>query len=207
MSMALAACSDSEQPADEATNATSLVAPVEERSISAGESVAEGQLLFAIEPDQYEAAAAEAKAAYDKANQYLGRLKSVARGGVSAVETAQNDVQTAKPRLAQARAQQHSADLQLGYTEIHAPISGRISEAQIDTGNLIGPDSGVLVTIVQLDPIYIDFTVSERETTRFIQSRRDTDQDHGSRVRHRLAHAGFLSDISLGGSGVSRTDL
>lgn len=157
---------------------------LQKRAFEAGTEVDAGDLLYVIEPDQYAADAAaakatvaEAKAAYNKANQYLKRLKSVARGGVSAsdMETAQNDVQTAQARLAQARAKQRSADLRLGYTEIRAPIAGRISDSEVDTGNLIGPDSGVLATIVQMDPIHVDFKVSERESTRFLQARREAD--------------------------------
>lgn len=246
--LALAACSD-ENPSSDIAGAQPpavLVAPVVERSVSAGESIVArtravhrvalrarvsgplekrtfeagaqvepGQLLFVIESDQYEtdaaaasAAAAEAKAAYDKSNQYLARLQSVARGGVSAtdLETARNDVQASEARLAQARARQDSADLQLGYTKIHAPIAGRIGEAQVDTGNLIGPDSGVLVTIVQLDPIYVDFTVSEREITRFVQGRRAANDERADiddyRLRLRLSdgslyeHAGRLDYVA-----------
>lgn len=159
---------------------------LQKRAFEAGTRVDEDQLLFAIEPDQYAADAAAAKAtvaetqaAYNKANQYLKRLKSVAQGGVSAsdLEKAQTEAQAARARLAQARAKQQSAELQLGYTKIHAPIAGRISEAQVDTGNLIGPDSGVLATIVQLDPIYVEFTISEREATRSLHQRRESDQD------------------------------
>lgn len=158
---------------------------LEKRLFNAGEQVEKGQLLFVIESEQYQAnvaaavaETAEAQAIYQRAQQYLTRLQSVVRGGVSAtdLDTARNDVQTAKARLAQARARQDSANLQLAYTEIYAPITGRISEAKIDTGNLIGPDSGVLVTITQLDPIYVDFTISERESTRFMRNRRELNQ-------------------------------
>lgn len=178
--------------------------PLVTRNFEAGAQVEKGQLLFAIEPDQYEADAAaaaatvaEAEASRDKASQYLRRLQSVARGGVAAsdLETARNDVQTAEARLAQARARQQAADLQLSYTRIHAPISGRISEAEVDTGNLIGPDSGVLVTIVQLDPIHVDFTVSERETTRFIQQHREADDAQAGIDDYQLRLR--LSDDSL----------
>lgn len=177
---------------------------LEQRAFEAGEQVEQGQLLFVIESNQYKAdaaaaaaAVAEARAVYDKANQYLKRLQSVVRGGVSAtdLETARNDVQTAEARLAQARARQDSANLQLDYTEIYAPIAGRISETQVDTGNLIGPDSGELVTIVQLDPIYVDFTVSEREITQFLQNRRKTNPDRAEIDDYRLRLR--LSDGSM----------
>lgn len=174
---------------------------LEARAFKAGDRVDEDQLLFAIEPDQYQAdvsaakaAVAEAKAAHDKANQYLKRLKSVARGGVSAsdLEKAETEAAAAKARLSQARAKQQSAQLKLGYTQIHAPIAGRISRTQVDTGNLIGPDSGVLATIVQLDPIYVEFTVSERETTRFLlnQNKDENEQPALNDYRLRLRLSG-----------------
>lgn len=177
---------------------------LEKRLFEAGEQVEQGQLLFVIEADQYQAnvaaAAAEtaaAQAAYDRANQYLKRLQSVVRGGVSAtdLDTARNDVQTARAQLAQARAQEDLANLQLGYTEIYAPITGRISEANIDTGNLVGPETEVLVTITQLNPIYVDFTISERESTRFMRNRREINQGQAE-VNDYLLHL-RLSDGSL----------
>ena len=69
---------------------------------------------------------------------------------------AQASIQEAQAALEQAR-------IDLGYTEIHAPIAGRIGRADFSVGNLVGPDSGVLATIVSQDPIYVTFPVSQRQ--------------------------------------------
>ena len=65
--------------------------------------------------------------------------------------------------IQEAQAELQQAQINLGYTEIHAPIAGRISRADFSVGNLVGPDSGVLATIVSQDPIYVTFPVSQRE--------------------------------------------
>lgn len=159
---------------------------LQKRDFKEGALVDKNQLLFQIEPDQYQAdqavskaAVAQARAGYEQARKYRDRLKSVARGGVSAADQdeAQNKLLAAKAKLDQARAQQQLSDLNLSYTQIHAPISGRISAASVDAGNLIGPQSGVLATIVQMDPIYVNFTVSERNATDFLQRRFKAGED------------------------------
>jgi membrane fusion protein (multidrug efflux system) len=59
------------------------------------------------------------------------------------------------------------AEITFGYTEIRAPITGRIGRARIKVGNLVGPESGVLATVVQQDPMYVRFAVAERELLAF----------------------------------------
>jgi membrane fusion protein (multidrug efflux system) len=73
-----------------------------------------------------------------------------------------------RPRrgLAQ-KAALEKAELNLSYTDIKAPISGRIGRANISVGNFVGPNSGVLATIVSQDPIYVTFPVTQREVLTF----------------------------------------
>jgi membrane fusion protein (multidrug efflux system) len=59
------------------------------------------------------------------------------------------------------------AKLQLGYTDITAPLAGRISRAAVSVGNYVGPSTGVLATIVRQDPIYVTFPVTQREVLEF----------------------------------------
>lgn len=153
---------------------------LEKRDFVEGTEVTQGQLLFEIDPVQYNAnsavtaaAVANAEAAYEKARKYRNRLRSVKSGGVSAntMEQAVNDLLQTTAQLEQARAQLQLSDIDVGYTRIKAPISGRIGTASADVGNLVGPNSGVLATIVQLDPVHVTFGVSERVSTEFMLAR------------------------------------
>jgi len=69
--------------------------------------------------------------------------------------------------VAQAEAALRQAEITYGYTEIRAPIAGRIGRARVKVGNLVGPESGVLATVVQQDPMYVRFSVAERELLAF----------------------------------------
>ena len=59
-----------------------------------------------------------------------------------------------------------TAQINLGYTDIVAPIAGKIGRTALTKGNVVGPDSGVLTTIVSQDPMYVTFPVSQREFLR-----------------------------------------
>lgn len=153
---------------------------LEKRDFVEGADVTTGEVLFEIEPKQYEAnhavtaaAVANAEAAYQKALQFRDRLRSVTAGGVSATakDEAENNFLQAAAMREQAKAQHQLSELQLSYANIKAPISGRIGTASVDVGNLVGPDTGVLATIVQLDPVRVTFGVSERISTDFMQAR------------------------------------
>lgn len=77
----------------------------------------------------------------------------------------------ARAKLEAARARLEAARIDLDYTRITAPIGGRIGRAAATEGNLVGPDSGVLATIVRLDPIYVTFSASERDVMTARQER------------------------------------
>jgi len=140
-----------------------------------GGLVRAGQTLFVIEQDAYRnqvaadrAKAAQAQAALAQAEQYLARLKSAGAGSVSAADMEQAiSVQLqAKAAVAQAQANLAQAELNLGYATVKAPIDGRIGRAAYTVGNLVGPESGALARIVQVDPIRVVYSISETELPR-----------------------------------------
>jgi len=137
-----------------------------------GGKVKAGDLLYLIEQAPYkakvnEAAAkvADADASLTETRQYLRRLQSVRSGGVSAtdIEAAVSAELKAKALLQQAQASLEQAELDLGYTIIKAPISGRIGRTTYTKGNLVGPASEALARIVQIDPIRVVYSVSEND--------------------------------------------
>ena len=96
---------------------------------------------------------------------------STAAGSSSATRTFRNrrsisappTTATAKADVLEAQAALEQAKINLDYTEIHSPIDGRIGLANFTVGNLVGPSSGTLATIVSHDPIYVIFQASERD--------------------------------------------
>ncbi len=145
---------------------------LEQVKFKEGADVKAGETLFIIEQDAYrsqvkadQARVAEAKAALSKAEQYRKRLESVQKGGISKteIETARADEAQAQAALEVANATLALSKLNLDYTVIKAPISGRIGITHYTKGNLVGPTSGTLARIVQMDPVRVQYAVSERE--------------------------------------------
>jgi len=140
-----------------------------------GQMVKEGDPLFSIEErpfqialDSAHAQLAEANAQLSLANRNLKRYEKMREGNI--VGEADYDdrveaVSAAKAAVAVAQAQVREAELDLGYTDIRSPVTGRISRHEVSVGNLItGGYSGdvtLLTTIVSVDPIYFDFDMSE----------------------------------------------
>lgn len=160
----------------EAIQAVDLRARVEgyitKVAFTEGGEVKEGSLLIQLERAPYQSRVNEAKAqvalaqaALDKALRYIKRLKAVRAGGVAAtdMDNALSAEETARAQLQQAKANLQQADLNLGYTTITAPISGTMGRAVYTLGNLVGPSSGALARLVQLDPIRVIYSVSENE--------------------------------------------
>lgn len=82
---------------------------------------------------------------------------------------------SARAQVLQAQAALTQAEINLGYTDIRAPIDGRIGLTAYTEGNLVNAASGVLATIVSQDPIYVQFPVSQRQLEEIRESRRQED--------------------------------
>ncbi len=145
-----------------------------------GEAVNEGDLLFVIDPKPYEASLMEARAALASRiaeknlaeKVYTRRHAALSDKAVSelAVEEAQAQLNLAKASVDAAQAQVDRALLDLSYTRVTAPISGRISRRMVDVGNLISSGQNpTLATLISDDPIYVYFTLSEGELLKFTE--------------------------------------
>jgi membrane fusion protein (multidrug efflux system) len=165
-----------------------------------GDEVKEGQTVFTIEKepfqnavDQRKAQLAAARAALANADQQLQRTTELARRGNTPI--AQLDQRTAeqgqaKAVVMEAEANLRDAEIQLSYTEIKTPISGRIGRAAVSPGNLVGPDTGVLATVVQDNPMQVLFSVTQRE----MLEARDSEVTGKVRALVRLANGSLYSE-------------
>jgi membrane fusion protein (multidrug efflux system) len=147
---------------------------LERRTYQEGSRVKAGQLLFVIDPKPYaaqlqaaEADLARAQAQSAQATRNLERVKPLAGSkaisqrdydeAVSAAESGNAAVKQAQARLTEAR-------LNLGYTSVTAPVGGLASRALKSEGSLVTPgDNSLLTTVSQVDPLYVNFGVSEAE--------------------------------------------
>jgi len=147
---------------------------IKSRKFTEGSEVKRGQALYQIDGARYRAARNEAKAALDTAQTAAAALESRAERyralrGSKAVSAQQSDdviaaAAEAKARVEQARAALQTAALNLAYTKISAPISGRIGRSLVTVGALVTSNqSQALATIQELDPIYVDITQSSAE--------------------------------------------
>jgi membrane fusion protein, multidrug efflux system len=149
-----------------------VTAFIEQRLFIEGTEVHEGDLLYRLERGpfeaavaQQEAAVADASARLANANIQLSRVQSLLNtpaGQRSAVDDATATQRSQAAQLMSAQAQLRMAQINLAYTEIHAPISGKISRTAISVGNVVSPSSGPLASIVSQDPMYVQFPIAVR---------------------------------------------
>jgi RND family efflux transporter MFP subunit len=142
-----------------------------------GQFVKKGDVLFIIDPRPYEATLAaaraqlaQANAQVDLANRQLERSSELRKRDFEAAsiyDQRVSDLRVATAAVENAKAAIRSAELNVEFTRIVAPVSGRISNHQVSVGNLITGDAGAttapLTTIVSLDPIYFYFDMSEAD--------------------------------------------
>ncbi len=146
-----------------------------------GARVKQGDLLFVIDPKPYQAKLDEAKAAlaqrqaeFKHAEASVQRkelaLKSNAISEIEVIQ-ARADFDVAKASIQAAAATVQTSELNLSYTRVQAPISGRISRNMVDVGNLVGAsERTLLATIVNDDPVYAYFNVNERDLLLYQQN-------------------------------------
>ena len=188
-----------------------------------GQTVQRGQLLFTLDPRPAQAALAQARAQVAQAQSQLSLARAnltrseslLASQAVSQAEYDSNKaaVEAAEANLAAANAATRTAQLNLEYTRVTAPVSGRVSDRRVDPGNLVagGSSAGdVLTTIVSGGPIHFVFDGSEAVALKYM---REGGSNQGAPVRIRLqdeaqfSHTGRLdfSDNRIDtGSGVIR---
>ncbi|MEH6579246.1 MAG: efflux RND transporter periplasmic adaptor subunit [Amphritea sp.] len=161
----------------EAVDKVDLLARVsgflEQRSYQEGGFVKKGDLLFIIEKDAYEIAVAQAEAdvlgaqaTLKNARADLARKQEVRKKRLISqadLDSAEAQETSAYADLLQAQASLKKAELNLSYTEIHSPIDGQISRSNYSVGNLVGPDSSSLASVISTDPIYVTIAISEKE--------------------------------------------
>jgi RND family efflux transporter MFP subunit len=161
-----------------AINTVNLVARVagfvQEIKYSDGDFVKKGTPLFVIEPEPYKLKLDEAKGSQDSAEAALKQSEAEFKRQADLVSRqvstpanydkalAQRD--SDRGNLEQAQSNTAQATLNFGYTTVLAPFDGVVTARQVSIGELVGVSSPTtLATIVQLDPIYVNFTISERE--------------------------------------------
>ncbi|TCR64859.1 efflux RND transporter periplasmic adaptor subunit [Bosea sp. BK604] len=150
-----------------------------------GQDVKAGDVLYQIEKVQYQAQVdqaqanvASAKAAELNAQLTYNRSQDLVK--TQAVSQATLDSNRASLDMAHAQVLQNQAALtqakeNLGYTDVIAPIAGRIGLTAYTQGNLVGPNSGALATIVSQDPMYVLFQVSVRQLEEIREQRKQED--------------------------------
>ncbi|SMF58390.1 RND family efflux transporter, MFP subunit [Xaviernesmea oryzae] len=144
---------------------------IESIGFADGDLVQAGQLLFAIDPRPYRARLDEARASLasaaaqlELADRELRRAEQLAGNAVSRATLEQHQQQKKMADAARelAEATLNRAEIELGFTEVRAPFTGRISNRRLDIGALV-TDGTMLTTVVALDPIYFVFDMSEHD--------------------------------------------
>jgi membrane fusion protein (multidrug efflux system) len=164
------------------------------RKFADGDLVKEGQLLFVIEPEPYQAAVeqregqrAAAAATVVNAELQYKRADELARTkvGTEAVRDARlADLEQAKGALTETNAALRDARIKLSYTEVRSPIAGRVGRAAASPGNLVGPETGILTTVVAEQPMRVLFSVTQRE---LLEARRGGSSGGSLKAKIRLA--------------------
>jgi membrane fusion protein, multidrug efflux system len=159
-----------------AINRVALVARVtaylDQQNFVEGSEVKQGDLLYVLEQPPFQADLEAKKAAVQEAQaqvvnatlayQRAEQLLKTPAGQQAAVDSARATMLSDAAQVLAAQAQEKQSEINLGYTEIRAPIDGKIGRTAVTIGNVVSPSSGTLTTIVSQDPMYVVFPVPLR---------------------------------------------
>lgn len=191
-----------------------------------GDDVAAGQLLFVIDPRPYQAVVDRVKAEIEQAQSRLtlaeleqaraAQLVTTSAVAKATLDQRNAELQAARAALASSQAQLRQAELNVEFTHVTAPFAGRASARRVDVGNLVD-NATLLTTVVQLDPIYLSFDMSEsdflayqRESARGTLAstrNRETVVEAHLTDEHEWLHKGtmsFVDNIVEAGTGTIR---
>jgi multidrug efflux system membrane fusion protein len=176
----------------EAINSVNVTSMIDGQLLSAevsdGQDVTKGQLLFRIDPRPAEAALHQAEAALSKDRATLDQARSrvkryqpvAAKGFISAdqMEQYETDLEAAEASVKVDQANIAAAKINLGYTDIRAPIAGRLGRILVQPGNLVkANDVNPLVVLNQIEPIYVSFALPGREFGRVLAAQKKAPLD------------------------------
>lgn len=164
-----------------ATEKVDLIARVQgflkAKHFAEGSSVKKGDVLYEVETERYDALVAQSKAkvAADRAKQteaslQLKRLRALSKKRLASrqdLDAAVASEQAARAGVQESQAKLQDTELNLSYTKIIAPFSGQIGAAAVDVGNLVGPESGVLATIIDLSEMDVTINISDTQYLAF----------------------------------------
>lgn len=175
-----------------------------------GDLVKEGDILYKIEPDTFQAAVAqargallEAQAKYANATAQRARTEELVKTNTAAQATLDQNIAaegTAQGQVITASSNLKTAEINLGYTEIKAPITGEVGRSRLTKGNVVGPDSGPLTEMVSRNPMYVTFPVSQREFLKVQEEEERKKQQQALAVRIRFSDGstyGQVGDINF----------
>lgn len=158
---------------------------LEKIAFKEGDFIKQGAPLYVIEKGLFEAAVGQAEGALakDKAAKALTEVQlwraeemlAKQTGTQVARDQALAADQTAAGALLIDDANLKTAKINLGYTDISSPISGKIGKTNITIGNVVGPDTGPLTVVVSQDPMYVSFPVSQRDFLRVQETKHQID--------------------------------
>ena len=173
-----------------------VTAYVEKIPFVEGAEVNRGDLLYGLEKPPFvadiqakAALVSQAQAQYDNAEITLRRAEALLHtpaGQQSNVDTARANELSTKAQLMQAQANLRLSQINLDYTDIRAPIAGKIGRTAVTVGNVVGPGSGTLAVIVSQDPMFVVFPVSVRTALELRQHYADKGGLAGMLIRLRL---------------------